>query len=158
LLEQFSVLDTNDDGALSFDEADGVIGGANAQAIYDALDSTSDNALRVSELRSAVGAATSVHAADQSGDKLVSLSELLRVIQFFNSGGYSCAASPGATEDGYIAGSGAQGCLAHDSDYTPTDFNISLSELLRLIQFFNSGGYSYCPDAGTEDGFCPSTN
>jgi hypothetical protein len=30
-----------------------------------------------------------------------------------------------------------------------------LSELLRLIQFYNSLGYHYCPVAGTEDGFCP---
>lgn len=32
---------------------------------------------------------------------------------------------------------------------------IKLTELLRLIQFFNSGGYRHCPDLGTEDGFCP---
>jgi hypothetical protein len=27
--------------------------------------------------------------------------------------------------------------------------------LLRLIQFFNSGGYHHCPANGTEDGYCP---
>jgi hypothetical protein len=32
---------------------------------------------------------------------------------------------------------------------------IELNELLRLIQLFNSGSYHYCPDEGTEDGFCP---
>ena len=29
-------------------------------------------------------------------------------------------------------------------------------DLLRLIQFFNTGGYTYCPESGTEDGFCPA--
>jgi hypothetical protein len=27
--------------------------------------------------------------------------------------------------------------------------------LLRVIQFFNSGGYHFCPALATEDGFCP---
>jgi hypothetical protein len=30
-----------------------------------------------------------------------------------------------------------------------------LTELLRLIQFFNIRGYHPCPGIGTEDGFCP---
>lgn len=92
------------------------------------------------------------HSADQNGDNLISLSELLRVIQFFNSGGYRC--SPG-TEDGYGPGLGDTNCVPHNSDYNPQNWIISLSELLRLIQFFNAGGYFACPDAATEDGFCP---
>jgi hypothetical protein len=43
------------------------------------------------------------------------------------------------------------------SDYNPQDWAIDLSELLRLIQFFNSGGYYACPDDGTEDGYCLGT-
>lgn len=35
----------------------------------------------------------------------------------------------------------------------PQDWSVSLSELLRLIQFYNSGGYAACLDG--EDGFCP---
>ncbi len=37
------------------------------------------------------------------------------------------------------------------------DGEVSLSELLRVIQFFNSGGYHACPNADppTEDGYCP---
>jgi hypothetical protein len=48
-------------------------------------------------------------------------------------------------------------CCPHDSDYNPDgpSWTIDLTELLRLIQFFNSGGYTYCPGMGTEDGFCP---
>ena len=90
--------------------------------------------------------------ADQNGDNLISLSELLRVIQFFNSGGFHCQ---DGTEDGYAPGPGDQSCAPYDSDYNPLDWEISLSELLRVIQFFNSGGYHYCPGEGTEDGFCP---
>jgi len=92
------------------------------------------------------------HSADPNGDGLINLSELLRVIQFFNSSGYHCQAG---TEDDYAPGPGDTSCAPHDSDYNPQDWFISLSELLRIIQFFNSGGYHYCPGEGTEDGFCP---
>ncbi len=98
------------------------------------------------------GGGSGAHTADQDGNNLISLSELLRVIQFFNSGGYHCETG---TEDGFAPGPGAQTCTAHDSDYTPQDWSIGLSELLRLIQFFNSGGYHACPGENTEDGFCP---
>ncbi len=91
-----------------------------------------------------------VHSADQNGDGLISLSELLRVIQFFNSNGLHCQEG---TEDGYAPGPGDQGCVHHSSDYNSADWLIGLSELLRLIQFFNSGGYHACE--GSEDGFCP---
>ncbi len=93
-----------------------------------------------------------VFTADQNGDHQISLSELLRVIQFFNSGGMHCA---DGTEDGYAPGPGDTACPPHACDYNPQDWLIGLSELLRLIQFFNSGGYHYCPDENTEDGFCP---
>ncbi|HPO17485.1 MAG TPA: hypothetical protein PLI09_28890, partial [Candidatus Hydrogenedentes bacterium] len=89
---------------------------------------------------------------DQNQDNAVSLSELLRVIQFFNSNGFHCEAG---TEDGYAPGPGDTNCEPYDSDYNLLDWHISLSELLRVIQFFNSGGYHYCPGEGTEDGFCP---
>jgi hypothetical protein len=81
----------------------------------------------------------------------------LRCIQFFNSDGYSCAIPPGSTEDGFQPGPGDQACRPYDMDYNPQDWRITLSELLRLIQFFNSGGYHPCPEAEppTEDGLCP---
>jgi hypothetical protein len=81
---------------------------------------------------------------------VVSLSELLRVIQFFNSGGFGCQAG---TEDGYAPNASEQTCAFHACDYNPQDWSISLSELLRLIQLFNSGGYHPC--TGSEDGYCP---
>jgi hypothetical protein len=97
-----------------------------------------------------------VHTGDQNGDNQIQLTELLRLIQFFNTGGFHCAVAPEVTEDGYIPGAGdAKGCAAHASDYNPQDWALNLTELLRAIQFFNSGGYNYCPAEGTEDGFCP---
>jgi len=97
------------------------------------------------------------HTADQDQDNVINLSELLRIIQFFNAGGLHCAVAPVTSEDGYLPGPDPdrQDCAAHDSDYNPQDWIIDLSELLRAIQFFNSGGYTRCPDAVTEDGFCP---
>jgi hypothetical protein len=90
------------------------------------------------------------HSADQNGDTLISLSELLRVIQFYNSARYGCGVE---TEDGFAPESTEESCAAHASDYNPQDWRILLSELLRLIQFYNSGGYHPCEEG--EDGFCP---
>ena len=78
------------------------------------------------------------------------MSELLRAIQFYNSGGYHW--QPG-TEDNYAPGVGAHDGPPHDADYTLQNWAMSLSELLRLIQFYNSGGYHVA--CGTEDGYAP---
>ena len=93
---------------------------------------------------------TDCHAADQDCDRAISLSELLRIIQLYNSGGYHCDS---AGEDGYGPGAGSTDCSAHNADYAPADWTINLSELLRVIQFYNSGAYHACPTG--EDGFCP---
>lgn len=96
------------------------------------------------------------HSGDTNFDLRIELSELLRLVQFFNSGGYHCDAVSG-TEDGYAPGPGADhACSAHDSDYLGgANWEIALTELLRLIQLMNSGGYHPCPEDGTEDGYCP---
>lgn len=91
------------------------------------------------------------NTADQDGDFLINLTELLRVIQFYNTKSHHCALG---TEDGYAPGPGDQWCPPHDVDYAPTDWKIELTELLRVVQFYNAGGCYPCPDAGTEDGFC----
>ncbi|HPO13970.1 MAG TPA: Ig-like domain-containing protein [Candidatus Hydrogenedentes bacterium] len=91
-----------------------------------------------------------IHSADTNADYLINLSELLRVIQFFNSETFSCQEG---TEDGYIPGLGDTDCCPHASDYLPQNWDIGLSELLRLVQFYNSGGYHQCE--GSEDGYCP---
>jgi len=78
---------------------------------------------------------------------LISLPELLRVIQLYNSG-YHCDSSK---KDGYAPGDGDRSCIPHHSDYNPQDWTIGLNELMRLIQFYNSDGY--CSDPIGEDGF-----
>ena len=91
------------------------------------------------------------HSADHNPpDFHISLSELLRVIQLYNSGSFHCAPD---TEDGYAPGSKDRACTPHNSDYAPQDWHISLNGLLRLIQLYNSDGYH--AEAGTEDGFAP---
>ena len=96
------------------------------------------------------------HTADQNDNSILNLSELLRVIQFFNMGALRCQNEGQNTEDGYQPGiEGPTGCGHHDSDYNPADWVIDLSELLRTIQFFNAGGYFPCPEQNTEDGYCP---
>jgi subtilisin-like proprotein convertase family protein len=102
------------------------------------------------------GQGSGSHTADQDGNGRINLTELLRVIQFFNIKGFQCVTPPAISEDGYLPGPGPDhGCAAHHSDYNPQDWQINLTELLRLIQFFNTGGYHACPDENTEDGFCP---
>lgn len=95
-------------------------------------------------------AAGVTHTSDIEADSDISLSELLRVIQFYNSDGFGCDA---VTEDGYVPGGGETECAPHDSDYAPRDWRIALSELLRLVQLYNSARYHTDPDG--EDGFAP---
>ncbi len=91
------------------------------------------------------------HSADLDKDYKINLTELLRVIQFFNSRSYHCDST---SEDGYAPGPGDQTCTPHSSDYEPnTPWRISLNELLRLVQFYNVCGYEV--DPSKEDGFRP---
>ncbi len=102
----------------------------------------------------------SCHSADyQPQDNKISLSELLRVIQLYNHGAYHCLFNTDDgewptpdMEDEYALGKGNQDCAHHSSDYKPQDWSIGLSELLRLIQLYNSPG-GYHADENGEDGF-----
>lgn len=100
------------------------------------------------------GQASVIHSADQDSDERISLSELLRVIQFYNALGLHCVTVEGESEDGYIAGANeaAENCTPHDSDFAPQDWTINLSELLQLIQLYNANGYEPCE---APEGFCP---
>ena len=98
-----------------------------------------------------------VHSADYQGqDYIINLSELLRVIQFYNSNGFHCQTG---TEDRYAPGPGGQSCDTHDSDWSSPgpDWTIDLSEVLRISQFYNSDGYRYDHSQTTKDGFKPGT-
>ena len=91
------------------------------------------------------------HSADRGDAGRIGLEDLLRVIQFFNSPGLHCDAG---SEDGYAVGvdDTAQDCAPHSSDYNPQNWQISLSEVLRAVQIYNTGAYHPCPQG--EDGFC----
>ena len=93
------------------------------------------------------------HTADQDENNRINLSELLRIVQFYNVGALHCQTG---SEDDYAPLPGDTACAYHDSDYAPPDWHIGLGEVMRTIQFFNTGGYYACPDADppTEDGFC----
>lgn len=93
------------------------------------------------------------HSLDVNGDRVVDLGELLRAIQLYNSSGYHCSTEE--AEDGYApeAREDAQACAPHTGDYAPQNWRIGLGELLRMIQFYNVGGYRGA-EVG-EDGFAP---
>ncbi len=125
--------------------------GGSGQMVGDAYyfeggDSTGDY-LWVLDLEQGPEAA---HSADTNADYALSLSELLRLVQFFNSGGYHVAEE---NEDGFAPGPGNTDGAPHDSDYDPQDWAISLSEILRAVQFYNAPTGAYCVLEGTEDGF-----
>lgn len=153
-LNDFNVADTSGDGRLDFSEFSarfGLSGDA-----FNALDLNGDQRLSIAELQRQLPEGKPVHNADQDGDGSVALTELLRVIQFYNAGRYDCANDPDATEDGFeipAAKGLSQDCAPHASDYQGgADGVISLSELLRLIQLFNLQSFFAC--AESEDGFC----
>lgn len=95
-------------------------------------------------------AAAQHYTCDTNGDRVISLSELLRVIQFYNGDGFHCQ---DGTEDGYASGPGGTLCIPYDTDYNVQDWSINLAELLRAIQLYNA--QSYHLECGTEDGFAP---
>lgn len=100
------------------------------------------------------GAGAFIHSGDANVNARIELTELLRVIQLYNSAsGFSC----GGGEDGFQLGpSGGFGCPPHAADYEGVNPNwrISLSELLRVVQIYNVGAYFPCGNL-SEDGFCP---
>lgn len=95
------------------------------------------------------------HSGDIDDSFSFDLTELLRVIQLYNVEAYHCDDS---TEDGYAPGKrpDLETCQPHSADYNPADdeWVISLSEVLRVIQFFNSAGRAYYECDDSEDGFC----
>lgn len=94
------------------------------------------------------------HAGDLNDDFTLDTSEILRMIQLYNLGEFHCDA---AGEDGFSPGAGGdKTCTPHEADYAPQDWDLDLSEMLRAIQIYNSGGYHLCGTGETvgEDGVC----
>ncbi|MBI1320723.1 MAG: hypothetical protein GC168_17500 [Candidatus Hydrogenedens sp.] len=100
------------------------------------------------------------HNGDRNGDARFSLSEVLRLVQLFNApNGYFCAPAPGESEDGYwvdgtVPGLGRATCAISAADYAAPFWILSLSELLRQIQFFNADGMHRCEEGIDPDGLC----
>lgn len=81
---------------------------------------------------------------------VIELTELLRVVQFYNIGlEFGCADA----ETGYDVQSNDRDCAPADFDYAPQNWRLDLPELLRLIQFYNAGGYIV--NDASEDGWDP---
>jgi len=114
--------------------------------------------------------ASNTHSADSDRNFRISLFELTRVIELYNTrngttrtGCYALASS--ATEDGFAADSNrASAATVTLSSYHSADSNrdgkISLTELTRVIELYNYRSNTtrtgqYKPQAGTEDGFSP---
>ncbi|MBI1320039.1 MAG: hypothetical protein GC168_14005 [Candidatus Hydrogenedens sp.] len=136
-------------------------------AIFDTFDLDGNDYIRTAELNywvTRLGFNPVMHSADADGDFRFELSELLRIVQFFNVGGIGCGDLNNFADDGYQASAAVPStdwCLssfmsAHSSDYNG-DNRISLPEMLRAIQLYN-GRYlmnaNSAPCTGTEDYFC----
>lgn len=76
---------------------------------------------------------TPTYNVDQNGDQVIDLTELMRIIQPYNSptSAYHCSPTAGTTEDGFVPGPNAtlQSC-AHSAADTDGNFVITLSEVL----------------------------
>ncbi len=102
------------------------------------------------ELVDTEGEESPFHTADYLGpDGMIELTELLRVIQFFNLGGFGC----GDEETGYVPGGLDQDCAPANFDYAPQNWQVDLTEILRIVQLYNARGYA--SGQPTEDGFAP---
>lgn len=152
LLFTFASADVNANSLLPLDEIQAQVPFF-TQLDLELADANGDEQLSVAELLS-VSPRAVINSSDTSGDYVITLSELLRVVQLYNAGGYACASNPGATEDGYIpqADPGPTLCLLHTLDSNENN-QISLSELLRAIQIFSFKGYVFC-ESQSEDNFC----
>lgn len=152
VLRGFTSSDTNGDALLSLAELTSAHPEVeDSAALFAGMDWNHDDALSVPELLQKVQSKVIV-SADTDADQVLSLNEMLRVIQLYNIGGYICATSPGNSEDGFVPGIGSrETCKPHSMDSNGNGA-FSLSELLRAVQLFNLGGYAPCDEG--EDGFC----
>jgi hypothetical protein len=154
LLYAFAAAESTGNNTLTLSEIQSQLPGF-TEADLDDADYNGDGQLSVAELLQRLGGGILI-SADTNGDFLIALEELLRLIQLFNAGQYACAENAGASEDGYLPRAqqgGDPACLLHSIDGDGNN-QITLSELLRGIQFYNLGGYTYCQEQSPEDGFC----
>ncbi|KPA15371.1 hypothetical protein MHK_004422 [Candidatus Magnetomorum sp. HK-1] len=128
---------------------------------YNGIDILNDGKLSIQESIQALRNLMTVryHSADYNPrDFQINLSEMLRMIQIYNLGGYHCDPEK---KDGYapvfLENNENLNCQYHDADYShegkQADYKIDLYELLRIIQFYNAGCIKTSEDS--EDGFMP---
>lgn len=162
----FNAADSNQDSALSFEEVLPYVPDLTHDD-FELFDASGDGLVRVFELLTP-GVRDRLVSLDINGDRVVSLSELLRLVQLYNAGSFGCDLG---TEDGYAPGAGNASCCvpagtviiccsvpittcrAPDVVVAPEANQVTLSDLLRGIQLFSFDGYSSC--IGSEIGFCP---
>jgi hypothetical protein len=151
VLAGWNAADINKDRRLSFAEYRDILLGVRID--FDRYDTNNDGRLSLQELQQQTTGSKPLHNADLNGDGALDLGEMLRLIQLYNAGGYSCAADTDDTDDGFTPGGAlAPPCVPHAGDYAGgADGVVSLSELLRLIQLYNFENLVPC---ASEDGFC----
>ncbi|MFA6421814.1 MAG: hypothetical protein WCV92_00185 [Candidatus Buchananbacteria bacterium] len=102
------------------------------------------------------------HSADVNKNYIIDKNEMDYVLKLQASKSYHCDSK---AFSGYATGTGSKVCKPHNSDYLikpeserikGSDWIISMSELLRLVQFVNTGGYKFVGFENSEDGFEPS--
>ena len=92
------------------------------------------------------------HSADYNKDWKIDWDELWRVIDYYRKGYHPDPTTIDGFAPGYVDPSTIKNKVYHSSDYIQKDYKINLSELLRLIQIYNSKD-GYRSDSKSEDGF-----
>jgi alpha-tubulin suppressor-like RCC1 family protein len=111
-----------------------------------------------------LSSAPTLHSADTNRDRRISLLELTRVIELYNTRSGSVRTGQytelAGSEDGFTAGSAGTLLTRYHTADSNNDGRISLLELTRVIELYNyrqgtvrTGQYR--PQSGTEDGFAP---
>ncbi|GAB5562729.1 MAG: hypothetical protein SynsKO_43760 [Synoicihabitans sp.] len=144
---------------------DATAGDHNLAAMLDATSAAGTSQIMATPDPLVLSEAAEFHSADTSGDFRISLSELLRVIEIYNTrlgttrtGRYKVDET---TTDGFAPDptGGTTQSSFHSAD-TNRDSQLSLSELLRVIEIYNTREGTtrtgeYHVDDNTVDGFAP---
>lgn len=151
--QNFAALDADRNGLLDFTEVSTQAKETltPAQLLFGALDANRDALLSAPELRALAGTASALHPADSNGNGKIDLGELVRAVQLYHVP-FGCGPNPGSTEDGYAVGSRVYDCARYAPGDPDAGWQLTLEEVMRVIQLYNAGGYYACGE--TEDGFC----
>lgn len=136
---------------------EGQVSGTNVTMTHNIFLSTGDisSAQRVDVCVGCASIVKTVHSADTNEDYKFSLSEFLRVVEFYRATpGHDYHVNP-ATRDGYAVGAGAKTGYPHTGDYiNGADWAVNVNELLRMIDLFTSTpNHTYNMNLSSEDGF-----